>query len=249
MGGLQGKKVVVIGGSRGVGREIVRSAVAAGAEVLAAARDFQALDELASAHPEVRVLALDAARPGAPDAIFAAIAPDAIVVAAGAIPPTAPVSALDWPTFSRNWDVDVRISFAFCTAALTRPMAPGGQIIMVSSGAGLGGSPISGGYAGAKRMQMFLAGYCEREATGRRLDLRFTTVVPSRIMPETRIGKAAVAGYARLTGADPQAFVEQMPDRQSAADVGRVVADVLAGGHREHGPVLLVAGSGVSAGG
>jgi 3-oxoacyl-[acyl-carrier protein] reductase len=33
-------------------------------------------------------------------------------------------------------------------------------VLIVSSGAGLNvnGSPLSGGYAGAKRMQMFLAG-------------------------------------------------------------------------------------------
>ncbi|MBW4697508.1 MAG: hypothetical protein KME03_06355 [Aphanocapsa lilacina HA4352-LM1] len=38
MGALKGKHVVVVGGSRGVGRVIVEAAIAAGARVLAVAR-------------------------------------------------------------------------------------------------------------------------------------------------------------------------------------------------------------------
>ena len=65
-------------------------------------------------------------------------------------------------------------------------------MILISSGAGIGGSPISGGYAGAKRMQMFLASYCQKESARLGLGIRFAALVPMRLMPETELGKVAV---------------------------------------------------------
>ncbi|TGR91753.1 SDR family NAD(P)-dependent oxidoreductase, partial [Mesorhizobium sp. M2E.F.Ca.ET.209.01.1.1] len=46
MGSLQGQNVVVVGGSRGVGRSIVKAALSEGATVLAVARGADALKEL-----------------------------------------------------------------------------------------------------------------------------------------------------------------------------------------------------------
>ena len=56
---LLGKNVVVIGGSRGVGRAIVAAAHAEGAQVLAVTRQEEPLKKLADAFPGVHVLALD----------------------------------------------------------------------------------------------------------------------------------------------------------------------------------------------
>ena len=50
--------------------------------------------------------------------------------------------------------------------------------ILISSGAALGGSPISGGYAGAKRMQMFLAGYAQKESDLLGRGIRFVSLAP-----------------------------------------------------------------------
>jgi hypothetical protein len=46
-------------------------------------------------------------------------------------------------------------------------------VLIVSGGAGLnpGGSPMSGGYAGAKRTQMFLCHYLQRTADARDLGI------------------------------------------------------------------------------
>ena len=57
----QSKRVVVLGASRGVGREIVRRASAEGAQVLAVARQARGLAEVAKTTPGVDTLALDAA--------------------------------------------------------------------------------------------------------------------------------------------------------------------------------------------
>ena len=63
---LTGKNVVVIGGSRGVGRQVVQSTIRNGARVLAVARQEGPLRQLAEEVPGTEILALDAADEGAP---------------------------------------------------------------------------------------------------------------------------------------------------------------------------------------
>jgi len=56
------------------------------------------------------------------------------------------------------------MAFEFAKAALNLPLAQGAAFVSFSSGASLAGLPLSGGYAGAKRMQHFLVNYGPREA-------------------------------------------------------------------------------------
>ena len=83
---LHDKNVVVIGGSKGVGRSIVAAAYAEGARVLAVARQEQPLKQLTAQFPGVQILALDATEEGAPAQVFETLVPDVLVVCAGAIP-------------------------------------------------------------------------------------------------------------------------------------------------------------------
>ena len=62
---LTGKNVVVIGGSRGVGRQIVAAAHGSGASVLAVARQGPPLARLAGEFAGCAILALDAAEDAA----------------------------------------------------------------------------------------------------------------------------------------------------------------------------------------
>src|SRR5947208_967747 len=75
--------------------------------------------------------------------------PRTLVLCAGAIPTAAPLQNQTWETFSENWDVDVAQAFHWSRAALLRPLTPGSTVIAISSAAAIGGSPVSGGYAGA----------------------------------------------------------------------------------------------------
>jgi hypothetical protein len=45
-----------------------------------------------------------------------------------------------------------------------RALARGSRVLIASSGAAVGGSPMSGGYAGAKRMLWLMASCCSRAA-------------------------------------------------------------------------------------
>jgi NAD(P)-dependent dehydrogenase (short-subunit alcohol dehydrogenase family) len=242
---LRGKHVVVLGASRGVGREIAERASAEGAKVLAVARVKSGLASLTSRG--IDVLALDAASDSAPAKIFKKTQPDVLVICGGATPPALPISELSWDQFSVNWEVDAKMAFQFCREALRAPLAPGSVVVIISSGAGLGGSPISGGYAGAKRMQMFLARYCQAESDRRELGIRFVTLVPSRVMPETELGKAAVNGYARYLGVPPEKFLENMGPRQSPQDVARAVLDVAGRSPADAGSIFTVSADGLAA--
>jgi len=243
---LQGKNIVVLGASRGVGREIVRRAHAEQAALLAVARGLEGLERLARELTGIRILPLDASQPDAPQQVFAAMPPDVLVICGGAIPATAPLQELSWTRFAAPWETDVRMSFLFCGHALRTPLAPGSTVILISSGAGLGGSPISGGYAGSKRMQMFMAAYCQKESARLGLGIRFTALVPMRIMPETELGETAVKGYARYLGIGPADFIQGMRDRQSPHQVADAVIRVATGQIGLEDTLLAVSAAGVS---
>src|SRR5260221_11413077 len=100
------------------------------------------------------------------------------------------------------------MSLFFSQAALTTPLPAGTTIILISSGAAIGGSPLSGGYSGSKRTQMFVANYAQQEADRLHLGLRFLALAPGGMMPETELGKTAVGSYACFVGLFPTDFIK-----------------------------------------
>lgn len=241
---LKDRNVVVIGASRGVGRQIAEAARASGARVLAVSRREGPLRQLAHEVPGTEVLALDATDADAPAKVFDVLRPDVLVLCAGAFPPAAPLPELSWQEFAVNWEADVRIAFHFCKAALSRPLSPGASVIVISSGAALAGSPNSGGYAGAKRTQLFIANYSQKESDRRGLGLHFTALAP-RMMPDTELGQHAVAGYARYLGVSPADFVRSMVAPPSPAAVARAVIELAADADRSKGKAFVVTANGL----
>lgn len=98
-------------------------------------------------------------------------------------------------------------------------------MILISSGAALGGSPISGGYAGAKRMQMFMANYSQKESNRLQLGVRFVCLAPAMIMPGTALGQLAVEGYSRYLGVPAADFARGMKAPQTPDDVAQAVLE------------------------
>jgi NAD(P)-dependent dehydrogenase (short-subunit alcohol dehydrogenase family) len=235
--------MVVIGGSRGVGRKIVEAGIRNGARVLAVARQEGPLLQLAEEVP-VEVLSLDAADEGAPSRVFGVLEPDILVLCGGALPPAAPLHEQNWQEFAVNWETDVRIAFHFLKAALSRPLPPGSSVILISSGAALAGSPISGGYAGAKRTQIFMANYSQKESDRLGLGLHFIALAP-RMMPDTELGKYAVAGYSRYLGISAADFIQSMASTPAASDVATAVIGLAANPDQSKGKVFVVSGKGL----
>ncbi|MFZ0206225.1 MAG: SDR family oxidoreductase [Roseiarcus sp.] len=243
---LTGKTMVVIGGSRGVGRRIAEAGVRNGARVLAVARQEAPLAQLAREVPDVEVLSLDATDEGAPSKVFDVLPPDILVLCAGAFPPAAPIHEQTWREFAVNWETDVKIAFHFCKAALSRPLPAGASVVVISSGAAVAGSPISGGYAGAKRTQMFVASYSQKESDRLGCGLQFMALAP-RIMPDTDIGKHAVAGYSRYLGISAADFLASMASPPTSSDVATAVIELATNPDRSKGKAFMVSGKGLEA--
>lgn len=243
---LEGKNMVVIGGSRGIGRRIVEAGIRNGAGVLAVARKEAPLRQLARDVSGARILALDATDENAPSKVFDVLTPDILILGGGVFPPAAPIHEQTWRQFSVNWENDVHIAFNFCKAALQRPLPSGVLVVLLSSGAALAGSPLSGGYAGAKRTQIFLANYSQKESDRLHLGLRFMAIAP-RIVPDTDLGKHAIAGYSRYLGISAADFVKGMAAPPTACGVANAVVELVLNPERSLGDVFIVTGKGLEA--
>jgi NAD(P)-dependent dehydrogenase (short-subunit alcohol dehydrogenase family) len=193
-----------------------------------------------------QVLSLDATDEAAPSKVFDVLQPDVLVLCAGAFPPAAPLHEQSWREFAVNWETDVKIAFHFCKAALSRPLPAGVSIIAISSGAALAGSPNSGGYAGAKRTQLFMANYSQKESDRLGLGLRFMALAP-RIMPDTELGKHAVAGYSRFLGISAADFIQSMVSPPASSDVATAVIELVTNPDQPKGNVFIVSGKGLEA--
>jgi NAD(P)-dependent dehydrogenase (short-subunit alcohol dehydrogenase family) len=225
---LSSTTTIVVGASRGLGRGIAMAFVDAGAPVVAVSRTAAEFPEPPSGGT-IRVEAADAGDATAAARLLDRYEPRAVVLVAGASPAMRPLQQQTWETFSVNWHTDVRIAFHWLREALLKPLPPGSRVIVVSSGAVLAGSPLSGGYAGAKATQRFITGYAQDEAERAGLDVSFTAVLP-QITPVTELGRSAIQAYAARAGHSVEEHVEQIgplvtPEIAGAALVELVQAD------------------------
>jgi NAD(P)-dependent dehydrogenase (short-subunit alcohol dehydrogenase family) len=246
MGELAGKNMVVIGGSRGIGRCIAETGARLGARVLAVARHEAALRDLARNAPGIEVLAIDASRTGAPSKVFGAVIPDILVLSGGAIPVTAPLHEQSWREFAVNWECDVRIAFSFCKAALSRPLPAGSSVVLIASSAALGGSPLTGGYAGSKRTQMFIANYSQKESDRLGLGVRFVTLAPG-IIPDSDFGRLTVNAYSSYLAMSANEFVRGMAAPPTSSDVAKAVVELSGNPCQSTGNMYIVTGKGFEA--
>ena len=245
------KTAVITGGGSGVGRATVLALAAGGTRVWAVGRDRARLnrvqEEAAGGPGEVIARALDATDAPAMARVLDEAQPDLVVLSAGVHARLALVHEQTWETFSEPWNVDVKIAFQVGQAALRKPLAPGSLVVIVSSGAGLFGSPLSGGYAGAKRMQMFLAGYLQRSADAAKLGIRFVALVPKQLIAGTDLGTTVADAYAALAGITRETFMQRFGAPLTAEDVARTIGQLARGELAIAGNVVGVTGAGTEA--
>ncbi|TMK09878.1 MAG: SDR family oxidoreductase [Alphaproteobacteria bacterium] len=225
---LKDKIVVVTGGSRGLGLGLVEALVAHGARVTVVARAADALESV-RARLGVATISADVTDETAAHRILAEIRPDILVLNAGAKPRMGRFDQLSWADFTATWETDVRAGLYWLQAALNVPLKPGSRVLVGSSGAAVNGSPMSGGYGGAKRMLWFMAKYANGVAEQKHLGIRFQTIVPQQIIGGTGVGDAGANAYADAMGIKPETFLAgfgaPMPPREFGEKVVAVLED------------------------
>jgi NADP-dependent 3-hydroxy acid dehydrogenase YdfG len=219
---LAGTTAIVTGASRGFGRAIAIALVERGADVVGVARDEALLSELREKLGDAFTPELaDVADPELPVRLISEYRPKTLVLNAGATPAVARLQEQTWENFSTNWNVDVRQVFNFVRQSLTAPLDPGSVVVSLSSGAALRGSPLSGGYAGAKATIRFISAYARAEAERSGAGIRFVALLP-QLTPATDLGRIYTEAYSgsRVAPANPSLSVDQ---------AGTSVADVATG--------------------
>jgi NAD(P)-dependent dehydrogenase (short-subunit alcohol dehydrogenase family) len=225
---LKDKNVVVTGGSLGLGLGLVEALVAHGARVTVVARDADALGSV-RARLGVATISADVTDETAAHRILAEVRPDILALNAGAKPRMGRLDQLSWADFTAPWETDVKAGLYWLQAALKLPLKPGSRVLVGSSGAAENGSPLSGGYAGAKRMLWFMARYANGVSRQKDLGIRFQAIVPQQIIGGTGVGDEASSAYARAMGIERGAFLARfgapMPPREFGENVVAVLDD------------------------
>lgn len=244
---LTGKTVVVVGASRGLGRGIAEAFREARTSVIAVSRTDPNFPNAAGG-TTIQSEVVDAADASVPAKVLGRHRPDVVVLVAGASPHMVPLQQQTWETFSTNWETDVRITFQWLREILLHPLKPGSRVVVISSGAAVGGSPLSGGYAGAKAAQRFITAYAQDEAKRAGLGITFTAILP-RFSPETGVGGPAVDAYAARAGQSREEYLRSFvqsngplvtPEVAGAALVGLVADDPA-----QVSPAYLLTGDGL----
>jgi NAD(P)-dependent dehydrogenase (short-subunit alcohol dehydrogenase family) len=244
MSDFSDRTTVVVGASRGLGRGVALAFDAAGAPVVAIARSGPALDELAADGVNIRTETADATDAAVAWDVVDRYRPQILVLVAGAIPVTRPLQHQTWETFSGNWHTDVKIAFTWLREALLQPLPPGSRVVVVSSGAAINGSPASGGYAGAKATQRFIAGYAHEEAQRSGLDIAVTAVMP-RMTPFGEVGRRGIRGYAARSGQSEEAYTAELGQVLTPELAGSAIVDLMREDAATTAPGYLLTGAGL----
>jgi NAD(P)-dependent dehydrogenase (short-subunit alcohol dehydrogenase family) len=223
---VKDRQVVVTGGSRGLGLGLVEALVAREAKVTVVARES---DALAAARERlgVAVIPTDVTDEAAAHRILGEVRPDILVLNAGARPPMGRLDQLSWEDFSATWQTDVRGGLYWMQAALKTPLKSGSRVLVGSSGAAENGSPLSGGYAGAKRMLWLMAKYANGVSAQNKLGIRFQAIVPQQIIGNTGVGDAGASAYARTAGIGREEFLARFGAPMPPREFGEKVISVL----------------------
>jgi NAD(P)-dependent dehydrogenase (short-subunit alcohol dehydrogenase family) len=240
---LSDTTTIVVGASRGLGRGIATALADAGAPVIAVSRTTV---ETGSGPQAITWEVADAGGPTVAGSLLDRHQPRAVVLVAGATPLMRPLQQQTWESLSVNWHTDVRITFQWVREALLTPMPPGSRVVVISSGAALQGSPLSGGYAGAKATQRFLTAYAQDESRRAGLGITFTSVLP-RLTPLTELGQPAVRAYAARNGQSEQEYLESFGEPLTPEIAGAALVELVRAEPDALAPGYLLTGDGLKA--
>lgn len=206
--------VVVTGASSGIGRATARELVAAGAKVGVTARRQARLDDLVEELGADRVVTLagDIADPATSVALvektvrqFGRL--DSVVAAAGLGMYGGLLDGTD-EELAAMTNANFLGTVWTLRAAVPHLLDAGGDLVVVTSVAGLRGGGNEAVYAGTKAAQVVLAGAVDREL--REQGVRVTSLSPAAVRTEFALGRGRTQG-------DPALDAVMMPEDVAAA--------------------------------
>jgi NAD(P)-dependent dehydrogenase (short-subunit alcohol dehydrogenase family) len=257
MKNLQGRRVLITGGSRGLGLAMVEALLARGAKVTVIARDRAGLTD-------VERLGADGMQGDATDAalmdgLVADLQPAVLILNAGATPHMGAIDEQSFDSFSVVWNTDVKAALHGVQAALKTPMPKGSRVLLVSSGAAMVLSlpairpealRLSGGYIGAKRVIWLMAHNANSLAQERGLELHFQVLLPLQLVGDTSLGHTVAAAYAERDGTTVEdhlikRYGKPLLPKQYGEDVADVLTDPryatgVAYGFRRDSPIMAL---------
>jgi NAD(P)-dependent dehydrogenase (short-subunit alcohol dehydrogenase family) len=211
-----GRRVVITGGSSGIGLEAARLFVEAGDEVIICSSDAEKLARANEELPEARAHVLDVADQKAVEALFEAVGPvDVLVANAGVCLQAGLEDADSDEVWRRTMDVNLNGVY-YCLKAAQGQMPAGGAMVTVSSGLGKNARARYEAYTASKHAVLGLTKCVALELARR--DIRVNAVCPGWV--DTPMSRADAATSARHAGMDEDSFRRQAIE---AIPMGRMV--------------------------
>jgi NAD(P)-dependent dehydrogenase (short-subunit alcohol dehydrogenase family) len=240
---LTGRTAIVTGGSHGLGLEIARAYVSAGARVLVCGRHAAALDrarsELESIAPDpdlVATAAVDVSDPAAVDGLVTTALErfsdvQVLVNNAAVHGPKGPAEDVDWGEWEHAIRVNLFGSVLCCRAVLPHFHAQGyGKIIQLSGGGATAPRPRLSAYAAAKAAVVRFAETLAEEVRGTGIDVN--SIAPGAL--NTRLLEDVLeAGPDRVGEAEYRRAVEQRSSGGTPLELAARLAVFLGSGRSD----------------
>jgi NAD(P)-dependent dehydrogenase (short-subunit alcohol dehydrogenase family) len=207
------RTVVVTGGAKGIGRAVVQRFAALGDDVVALARDADALARL-----EVRTEVCDVTDEDAVATVFGRIGPVDVLVNNAGFAESAPLAKTTVAAWAQHFDVNVTGPFLCMREVVPAMRSQGsGAIVTIASTAGRIGTPYTCAYTSSKHAAVGLTRAVASELTG--TGVRVNAVCPAYV--RTELTNRAIARIVETTGRT-EAESEQALARSSP--LGRLLA-------------------------
>ncbi|MGU9979350.1 SDR family NAD(P)-dependent oxidoreductase [Phreatobacter sp. HK31-P] len=214
---LAGKRALVTGGGRGIGRAIAAALTGQGAEVVILGRNPAALDEAIAFGAAAQALTCNVTDAGALERALADAGNLDILVNNAGHAETAPIKRMDRALFDRMIALNLTAVFEAIRLVLPGMVARGsGRIVSIASTAGLTGYPYVSAYCAAKHGVVGLTRSLAREVATSGVTVN--CVCPG--FTETDLVSGSIDTIVAKTGRTPEAA---LADLTKSMPIGRLI--------------------------
>jgi NAD(P)-dependent dehydrogenase (short-subunit alcohol dehydrogenase family) len=235
---LAGKSAIITGANQGLGSEIAKHFVLAGADVMLCARNMELLKEaqqnllpLTKSQSKVLIQATDVSKKEQVDALIATTLTqlgkiDILVANAGIYGTKGPIEEIDWDEWSQAIDINLKGTVLQCRAVLPHfKQKRYGKIIVLSGGGATKPMPFLSAYATSKAAVVRFAETLAEEVKEFNIDVN--TIAPGAL--NTRLlSEILEAGPEKVGKTFYEQSLKQKEQGGTSLDVGASLCTFLA---------------------